>query len=124
MRKFTSGFLGVFIAALIAVGISHGSVVTENGRTFLVDRTGERMEITQAVSLGFTPENFQFGIGKNTITPLDDSHLTETAGNEPPDMRVLAITGKKDAKAFSVSRLRRHEIANSSLDSQPVAAAY
>ncbi|UCH81809.1 MAG: DUF3179 domain-containing protein [Nitrospiraceae bacterium] len=96
----------------------------ENGKTFIIDRTGDKWDITQAETLGFKPENFQYGIGKNTFTPLDDSRLTDSSPDLPGNMRVIGIEEGEDAKAYSVGKLSRHEIANSFLGDKPVAVGY
>ena len=56
-------------------GTAHSFVLREKGETYIVDRTGERWNVTQAKSLGFRPERFQYGIGRNAFIPLDDSLL-------------------------------------------------
>ena len=96
----------------------------EEGKTYIIDRTGERWEVTQAVTLGFKPEKFQYGIGKDTFTPLDDSLLADGSIDLPEKMRVIGIEEGNDAKAYSVSRLSRHEISNSTLGEKPVAVGY
>ncbi len=40
-----------------------------------MDRTGERWDITQAVSMGFDPDRFEFGIGRNAFYPLDENDV-------------------------------------------------
>jgi hypothetical protein len=40
---------------------------------YLVDRHGERWDITQAKSIGFEPGRFEFGIGRNAFRPLSDN---------------------------------------------------
>ena len=110
---------GVFMleAAVMA------SVVKKDGKTFIVDRLGEYWDVTQAVSMGFRPGKFQHGIGRNTFVTLDDSDLGV------PDYlfdshRVLGVEGDGQAHAYSVSKLSRHEIANTTLGGAPIAAAY
>ena len=96
------------------------------GKTFIVDQTGERWEITQAMGLGFRPEGFQFGIGRSAIRPLDGQDL-KTAGDKLPEAtRVIGIAdeGSGTSHAYSVQRLTRHEIANTLLGETPIAAAY
>jgi hypothetical protein len=96
------------------------------GRTFIVDQTGERWEITQAVRLGFRPEGFQFGIGRNAIRPLDGEDLKSGGDSLPKGSRVIGIASEDSgiAHAYSVKRLTRHEIANTLLGDVPIAAAY
>jgi hypothetical protein len=100
------------------------NVKQEGGKTYIVDITGQRWDITQAVSLGFKPERFQYGLGKNAFTPLDDRALTDQSKNIPDDLRVIGVADGKDARAYSVPRLRYHEISNSTLGEKPIAVGY
>ena len=52
-----------------------GCVYKDNGKTYIVDITGERGDVTQAKSIGFNPYHFHFGMERNAFTPLDDSDL-------------------------------------------------
>lgn len=92
--------------------------------TFIVDRTGNRWDITQAVSVGFRPERFQYGLGKDAFAPLDDSSLVDGSAESRPDLRVIGVSGKTAAQAYSVPKLTRHEIANSYLGADPIAVGY
>lgn len=116
------------VAALFFLSLlPHAQAATvheENGKTFIVDQKGERWEITQALSQGFSPEGFQFGIGRDAIRPLDDQHLGAKGTKLPGQSRVIGISGEKSAHAYSVRRLTRHEIANTRLGDIPIAAAY
>ena len=96
----------------------------DKGTIYIVDRTGERWDITQAVSIGFDPEGFQFGIGRNAFTTLDDTSLSENNTEAQSSLRILGIADSSDAKAYSIPKLSRHEIANSTMGATPVAAAY
>lgn len=122
----------IFILLLVLIGAGlllfrgdvFSSVIRENEKIYIVDRTGYQWDITQAVSLGFEPEGFQYGIGKDAFTPLDEKEVKEENSRVFPFLRVIGITEGTEAKAFSVPKLSRHEIANSEIDSQPIAAAY
>jgi hypothetical protein len=70
------------------------------------------------------PERFQHGIGRNAFTPLDDSSLKDDSRKATKSLRVIGISDGKKAKAYSVERLWRHEVANSSIGDKPIAAAY
>ncbi len=105
-------------------GDAFSLVISKDGKTFLVDRTGEQWEITQAVSIGFHPERFEYGLGKNAFTPLDDRHVSDPEGDEPWYLRVLGISEGSKAKAYSIPKLRGHEVANSTIGEKPIAAAY
>ena len=115
----------ILIAGCVKIDeAAFSNVRHEDGKTYIIDRTGDKWDVTQAVSLGFKPENFQYGIGKDTFTPLDDSSLTESNPDLPKNMRVIGIEEGEDAKAYSVGRLSRHEISNSTLGEKPVAVGY
>ena len=111
-------------AAIATVAGAFLKVVHEGDRTFIVDRHGERWDVTQARSLGFMPERFQHGIGRNAFTPLDDASLKNESPKASKSMRVIGISDGKQANAYSVPRLWRHEVANSSIGDKPIAAAY
>jgi hypothetical protein len=100
------------------------NVKHEDGKTYIVDLRAHKWDITQAVSLGFKPKKFQYGIGRNAFIPLDDSLLTGGSPDLPEDMRIIGIGEGPDSRAYSVRRLRRHEISNSNLGEKPVAVGY
>jgi hypothetical protein len=122
--------LKIFISAMVMAvalpltGFAFSSAVEENGRHYIVDLQGEHWEVTQAKSIGFDPQRFRHGIGRNAFTPLDDTHLKQKSPDVSSDTRVIGISDGKEARAYSVPRLYRHEIANSRIGDQPIAAAY
>ena len=99
-------------------------VTKEGGKTFIVDRTGHKWDVTQAESIGFKPEKFQFGLGKDMFVPLDDSSLSDERSTVDKELRVIGIEDGARAQAYSVSKLSRHEISNSMLGKKPVAVGY
>lgn len=114
--------LGAFYQA--AQSSPQPQVIIEGTKTFIVDRTGERWDITQARSLGYQPEHFEFGLGRHAFTPLDDSLLREPPAVLPPDLRIIGTADGSQARAYSIPRLARHEVANSSIAAKPIAVAY
>ena len=115
----------LFISMAVATpGGAFSRVVHEGDSTFIIDRHGERWDVTQARSLGFMPERFQHGIGRNAFTPLDDSYLKDNSDSASQSLRVIGVSDGKQANAYSVPRLWRHEVANSSLGDKKIAAAY
>lgn len=102
----------------------HAIVLRDGDQVFIVDRTGEKWDITQAVSLGFDPGGFQFGIGRDAIRPLDESNLDDNSPRLDSQARVIGVNNGPDAHAYAVRKLTRHEIANTHLGEVPIAAAY
>jgi hypothetical protein len=109
---------------VIALSQAFSSVIEEKGKTYIVDRHGERWDVTQAVSIGFEPHRFQHGIGRNAFTPLDDSQFSGDNSGVQRNERVIGINEGEYANAYSVSKLWRHEVANSFIGDRPIAAAY
>ena len=96
----------------------------EGRKTYIKDRTGERWDVTQAVSLGFKPEGFQHGVGRDAFDTLDDGHMSDDHQGVSPDLCVIGIVREGDAQAYSVRRLSYHEVANTQVGSAAVAVAY
>ena len=122
-------FFNCAIAALIVLFLGTGAasaafVIQEKGKTYIEDQYGEKWDVTQAMTLGFRPHGFQYGIGRDTIRPLDNSALSDDAADVPEDLRVIGVAEGKDAHGYSVWRLVRHEIANTTLGSLDIAAVY
>ena len=120
-----------FVSALTIVSLGSGMaanawafVIRDNDRVFIVDRTGEQWDVTQAVSLGFDPRGFQFGIGRDAIQPLDESHLQNDSPGLGLNERIIGVENGPDAQAYVVRKMTRHEIANTTLGQDPIAAAY
>jgi hypothetical protein len=121
-NKFTlSILLGVLF---LACTVSFAEVIRNDGKTFIRDRKGENWEITQAVSIGFNPSDFEYGLGRNAFSPLDDTDIRDAPKSTPQKLRILGVPGENETKAFSIKKLKRHEIANSHIDDTPIAAAY
>jgi hypothetical protein len=113
------------ILVLTAVGVAALATVVKDGQeTFLVDRTGERWDITQAVSIGFDPDGFEFGIGRYAFNPLDDSHWQDASAGTRSTMRVIGVADGDDAHAYSVRKLSHHETANTFLGDKAIVAGY
>jgi hypothetical protein len=121
-------YIFIMVLALSAViGSLAGAfskVIHDGDSTYIVDRHGERWDVTQARSIGFIPERFQHGIGRNAFTPLDDSSLKDQSPTVSKSLRVIGISDGKEAQAYSVPKLYRHEVANSSIGDKQIAAAY
>jgi hypothetical protein len=125
VRRVFAGSI-VILAGIfwMADNLDAARTIRKGGRTYIVDNTGERWDVTQAESIGFKPGGFQFGLGRNAFTPLDDSSLSDDTVHVPRSLRVLGVVGESEAKAYSVPRLRGHEIANSEIGSKPIAVGF
>ena len=104
--------------------MNKGDQQIQMDKTFIIDQTGERWDISQAKSIGFKPKGFQYGIGRNAFTPLDDSYLTEDSFSVSGKLRVIGVTESSQAQAYSVSKLMHHEIANTRIGSKPIMVGY
>ena len=111
-------------SGLVGIWTAEAFVIFEGDRTYLEDRTGERWDITQARSIGFDPRYFEFGIGRNAFDTLDeDDWSRDNHAGIGPD-RIIGVAGEDESHAYSVSKLARHETANTRLNSEPILAAY
>ncbi len=95
-----------------------------NNRTYIQDRIGEEWDVSEAETLGFKPEKFQYGLGRNAFSPLDDRRLTTDDHFVSLSLRVIGIVEDGEAQAYSVPRLSRHETANSIIADMPITVAY
>jgi hypothetical protein len=104
---FIAGSICLILYLLFIYPVFSG-VIEEGNRTYIVDHTGERWDVTQAKSIGFEPEKFQFGIGRYAFTPLDDSYWSKNTDSVPESHRVIGISEGEEAQAYSVPTLSRH----------------
>ena len=123
-RHLRITFLLLSAALVLNVIVAQGAVIHESGKTFIIDQTGERWDVSQAQKLGFDSARFQYGIGKNAFRTLDDQALSKATQRVGKNLRVIGVAGETEAHAYSVSKLRYHEIANTHIDTQPIAVGY
>lgn len=114
----------VLFCSHILIPVAAAQIIEDKDQTYLIDQTGERWDITQAVSIGFEPRYFEFGIGRNAFRPLSESDWSNSVGNNGANFRIIGIADNNEAHAYSVSKLARHEIANTMLASDPIAVGY
>jgi hypothetical protein len=125
MRTSLIATLIILCGICFSVTASSAAFVTRiGGKTYIVDRTGERWDVTQAEAIGFEPGSFQYGIGRNAFTPLDDRHMSGDTSAFNKNPRIIGITDGTEARAYSISKLKFHEIANTRLGEKPIAAGY
>ncbi len=124
----TKQLLPIFIFLSIVIIVASNSwaayVIKKGEKIYIEDQTGERWDVTQANSLGFKPERFQYGIGKNAFTPLDDSYLKNDSSSGFKNFRVIGIANDSEARAYSVPKLKYHEVANTKIGDKKVAVGY
>ncbi len=126
MKNYMTGIALVVLVFFATVTWCFASpqVIKDMEKTYIVDRHGEKWDVTQAQSVGFSPERFQYGIGRYAFTPLDDSYVTDQTEHVYDGLRVIGVSNDNEAIAYSVSKLRRHEIANSQIGETPIAVGY
>jgi len=116
--------VGLLLFSLLVAGIGPAACarVSEEGENvFITDQTGERWDVTQAETLGFKPHRFQYGIGRHAFTPLGDEDLSGDNTFVSSNTRVIGVVNQNEAHAYSVRKLSRHEIANTSIGGAPIA---
>jgi hypothetical protein len=121
LRSFL--LLIVFVLAMDIVS-TQARVVREAGKTFIVDQTGERWDVSQAQKLGFDAAGFQYGIGKFAFQTLDDRSLSGDTEGVNGNLRVIGVAGDEESQAYSIAKLRYHEVANTHIDAEPIAVGY
>ncbi|MBW1852337.1 MAG: hypothetical protein JRJ15_13095 [Deltaproteobacteria bacterium] len=123
-KSLITFILAASVICFMICGTALSFVTKEGDKTYIVDRTGERWDVSQAKSIGFRPERFQYGIGRNAFTPLDDSYLSDNPSHVPKNLRVLGVREGAFEQAYSIPKLSRHEIANTKIGSQEIAVGY
>lgn len=134
MRKL---FLNISIFAIILVsgcGIGEpvndlAEVIQKGDRILIKDRTGKEWDVTHAVEkYGFVASRFQFGLGPYAITPIVEPDMLEPGSNGYPtdsDNRlVIGTTINNDTRAYPLSALTSHEVADEIIGNVYVAVAY
>lgn len=124
VKKLLSLLVTIFVVGLIFGDLAPASVIRDGKKVYIKDYTGERWDVTQAQTIGFKPELFQYGIGRNAFTPLDDSLLSKDTTSLSHNPRVIGVADGNEARAYSVPKLRYHEIANSHIGEKPIAAGF
>lgn len=114
--------IGYAVGVLAA--LAGATVVEKDGRVFITDQTGEQWDITQAKSIGFDPGDFEFGIGRYAFKPLSEADWLTNEWRDAFDFRVIGIADGRDAHAYALDKLARHETANTYLSSKPILGAY
>jgi len=125
MIKASTYIISILFTAAVAVWLWPASAVeTKNAGAFIVDRTGEKWDVSQAETLGFKAEGFRHGIGRHAFQTLDDFHVEASPGLVSKSLRVIGIAASGEAHAYSVPKLTLHEIANTTVGGKAIAVGY
>lgn len=125
MRKINYSILIVIAVVLFLVNMCLAAWVEREGdRVFIKDRNGDRWDVTLAQTMGFKPDRFQYGIGKNAFTPLQDEDFEEDRNSSFFNTRVIGISLDNQAHAYAVDRLKHHETANTTIAGKAIVAGY
>jgi hypothetical protein len=124
--------LCLFLACGPVPPASSGRSPSGGGPIFITDRYGERFDITHAVNkYGMVPSGFEFGIGKNTIRPLDHPEMIRPhePGYPRGDARiareqVIGASLEGDTRSYPIRQIVRHEIVNETIGYTEAAVAY
>jgi len=99
-----------------------------DGRTYLVDVTKEKFDVTAALEQGYKLDGFEFGIGKDTIAPIMKPEYVKPGDPEfeswPEDNAVLGTVIDDQARAYPIRLLSHHEVVNDEINDVSFAACY
>jgi hypothetical protein len=98
-------------------------------KIFIKDQTGKMWDVTHAVqNYGFDPAVFSHGLGPNAIPPIQNPQMLRPGDtgypNQNEDIVVLGANLSGDSRAYPLSVMIRHEIANEKFGSTYVSVAY
>ncbi len=99
------------------------------GSIYLTDRNGERFDITYAVKkYGMSRRDFDHGIGKNAIRPLDHPAMIAPGEWNYPKARddawIIGAEIDGDVRSYPIRPLAHHEIVNETIGQTQAAVAY
>ena len=118
-------FLKFGTACLFTLMLVIGAPMSIYGeKVYIRDRTGEQWDITDAVENGFKARRFNFGLGKSAIPPLSDADLGHQKYTGSDDSSILGVSVGKESHAYPIGKLAVHEIANTTIGGNKIAAAY
>jgi hypothetical protein len=114
---------------LIKSDTSDSSDNSDSSRIFIIDHTGKDWDVTHAVNeYGFNPGDFQYGLGPFAIRPiLEPKFLSPNDPGYPSANESNIVIGtviNGIARAYPLSILRSHEVADEKFGDTYVAVAY
>jgi uncharacterized protein DUF3179 len=93
----------------------------------IVDQAGHVWDITSAVvKYGFDADGFQYGLGAGRIPAIVRPQFEPAAAASgiDDDGLVIGVARGEEARAYPLSTLRLHEVANDAIDGMHYAASY
>lgn len=104
--------------------------VVERGKKILIkDHTGKEWDVTHAVeNYNFVASQFQYGLGPFAIRPILEPEMLNPGDAGYPaknnDQLVIGTILNRETRAYPLSVLSRHEVADEVFGDQHVAVAY
>lgn len=107
----------------------NATVVQEDDKIFIVDRTNKKWDITHAVNeYNFNPNAFQYGLGPFAIQPINNPEMLSPGDAGYPSSTnatlVIGTTLNHDTRAYPLDVLSRHEIVNEKFGNRNFAIGY
>lgn len=99
-------------------------VQRHGGHVYIVDPVGQRWEVSQAESMGFSPCKFSHRVGNDVSVSTDRASLSADAAEVTDDSRVMGVFSGGEARAYLVSSSRPHEVINDAIGGSAVAVVY
>lgn len=125
MKNMLSVTMITSVMLLFTISIScAASLVRQGSRVYIKDRAGELWDVTETQKRGFKPNRFQYGLGKSAIIPLGDKDLKDEQFSKTSKDEILGISVDNESHAYSIARLSYHEIANTTIAGNAIAAGY
>jgi hypothetical protein len=142
MKQISLGIASVMLIALVVwmmislvscssttITEQEAEVVTEDNRIFIVDQTGKKWDVTEAVrTYRFVASQFEFGLGPNAIRPIIDPEMLSPGdgGYGPADKTdyVIGTTLEGESRAYPINVLNLHEVVDDAFGDVHVAVGW
>ena len=106
-----------------ATRVGRHEIVRQDGNIHIVDRKGERWNITRAVEkYGMRPRHFHYGLGRGAFTPITDPDIRDEP--EQGDPEIFGVTRNGVTRAYDVLAVKRHETLMDRIGREPVMVAH
>lgn len=109
-----------------ATGPNEVQVDKRDGGITIVDAEGVKWDVTHAEErYGMQAGQFQYGLGPNAITPLNNPQFYSPGDKDYPKntdtFMILGVSIDGDSRAYPMVILSRHEVINDVFGDEPVA---